>query len=337
MSPRFATVTLGLLLAAVVALAGNPIAPHLYTADPAARVFDGRLYVYTSHDEKDATYFDMWDWRLFSTADLKSWQDHGSVFSVKGFAWAKQYAWAPDVITANGKYYLFLPVDRTKIGVAVADAPTGPFTDAIGAPLIDHATMPEAGREPIDPALFRDDDGGTWMYFGCRQPMVVKLDPSLTKLAGPLQPVVLLDPSGRPIPQALPDKQPALPMGYGEAPVVFKRGGKYYFVYSNGWAKESTLVYATGDSPAGPFTYAGPVMHRAASVTQHGSVVAFGGRWFLFYHTSDIPGGTTFRRAVCVDELTFDADGRIIPMMATATGPAPIGTNPARVPAPGGP
>jgi arabinoxylan arabinofuranohydrolase len=302
--------------------AGNPITRDIYTADPTAKVFNGRIYLYTSHDEKNATYFDMFDWRLFSTADLATWQDHGSVFQLKGFAWARQYAWAPDAIAANGKYYLFLPTDRTKIGVAVADAPAGPFVDAIGAPLIDYATLPAAGREPIDPALFTDDDGTTWLYFGCRQPMVVKLDPSLTKLAGPLQDVVLLDPSGRPVSRALPDKQPALPMGYGEAPVVFKRAGKYYYVYSNGWAKESTLVYALGDSPAGPFTYAGEVMKHVPCVTHHGSIIEFRGKWYVFYHTSELSGGNTFRRAVCVDELTFAPDGMIIPVVATSSGPA---------------
>lgn len=309
------------LLALAVVRADNPVAPHLFTADPAARVFNDRIYLYTSHDEPDATYFDMFDWRLFSTADLNTWQDHGSIFQLKGFAWAKQYAWAPDAIAANGKYYLFLPVDRAKIGVAIGDSPTGPFADAIGGPLIDSATMPAAGREPIDPALFTDDDGQTYLFFGCRQPMVVKLDPSLTKLSGELQPVRLLDPQGQPIPQALPDKQPALPMGYGEAPTIFKRAGKYYFVYSNGWAKESTLVYATGDSPTGPFTYAGEVMKHVACVTHHGSIIQYHGRWFIFYHTSELSGGNTFRRAVCVDELTFAPDGSIIPVGATAAGP----------------
>jgi hypothetical protein len=103
--------------------------PHrhpLFTADPAARVFGDRLYVYTSHDEKDATYFDMFDWRLFSTADLATWQDHGSIFGLKGFAWAEKWAWAPDAVHANGKYYLFLPTDRARIGVAVGDSPQRP-------------------------------------------------------------------------------------------------------------------------------------------------------------------------------------------------------------------
>jgi beta-xylosidase len=299
--------------------AANPLVRHLFTADPAARVFGDRLYVYTSHDQNDATYYDMVDWWLFSTDDLVTWKDHGAVFQLKGFAWAKKFAWAPDALSANGKYYLFLPTDRNKIGVAVADTPAGPFKDAIGAPLIDYATMPEAGSEPIDPALYTDNDGSTWLYFGCRQPMVVKLDRSMTKLAGPLRQIVILDPSGQPVPRAKPDQQPPIPMGYGEAPSMFKRDGRYYFVYSNGWAKDSTLVYAIGDSPAGPFTYQGKVMNHVACSTHHGMVGEFRGKWYVFYHTAELSGSNGFRRSVCVDELTFAPDGQIIPVTATSS------------------
>lgn len=306
---------------------GNPLVTHLYTADPAARVFGDRLYVYTSHDEADAKYFDMVDWRLLSTTDLSEWKDHGPIFDLKGFSWATKWAWAPDCVQANGKWYLFLPVDRTKIGVAVGASPEGPFADALGKPLIDNATMPDAGAEPIDPAVLIDDDGQAYLYFGCRLPKVVKLDASLTKLAGPLQTVDLLDGGGQKIPLAEAEKNPALPQGYGEAPFVFKREGRYYFVYSNGWHKESTLVYAMGDSPTGPFTFAGELMKHVPCVTHHGSVVAFRGKWYVFYHTSELSGGNTFRRAVCVDELTFGANGRINPVIGTKTGPTPVGSS----------
>ncbi len=298
--------------------ASNPIIRHMYTADPSACVFDGRLYVYTSHDRDNATNYDMVDWWLFSTDDMVTWKDHGAVFKLEDFAWAKKQAWAPDAIAANGKYYLFLPTDRSKIGVAVSDKPDGPFVDAIGAPLIDNSTMPEAGSEPIDPAILVDDDGTTWLYFGCRQPMVAKLDPSLTKLAGPLQKLVILTPSGEPVPQALPGKDPQLPAGYGEGPSMFKRDGRYYLVYSNGWAKDTTLVYATSDSPTGPFTYQGRVMHPVDCSTHHGMVGEFRGKWYVFYHTAEVSGGNGYRRSVCVDELTFDADGKIIPVKATS-------------------
>ncbi len=303
----------------------NPIVSHLYTADPAARVYGDRLYIYTSHDEADSTYFDMFDWRLLSTADLATWQDHGSIFGLKDFAWAEKWAWAPDSIHANGRYYLFLPTDRARIGVAVGVTPTGPFLDAIGRPLIDKALLPEVGPEPIDPAVLIDDDGSAYLYFGCRFAKVVKLTPSLTEFAGPIQPVELLAPDGTPVPVAQPDKQPALPMGYGEAPFLFKREGRYYFVYSNGWAPESTLVYAIGDSPTGPFTYQGEVMKHVPCVTHHGSVVEFKGKWYVVYHTSELSGGNMFRRAVCIDELTFDSAGRIVPVVATpgAATPAP--------------
>ena len=311
------------LLASSVALGGNPLVTNIFTADPSGRVFNGRLYVYTSHDLPDATYWDMVDWRLLSTADLVTWKDHGSIFRVKDFAWATHWAWAPDCVQAHGKYYLFLPVDRTKIGVAVGDHPDGPFKDAIGKPLIDNAILPDVGEEPIDPAVLQDDDGQTYLFFGCRKPEVVKLDPSLTKLAGNLQTVSLLDAQGKPVPLAGPGKDPVLPEGYAEAPFVFERAGKYYFVYSDGWAPSATQVYAIGDHPMGPFTYAGKVMEHAASVTQHGSVVEFKGKWYVLYHTSELSNGNAFRRSVCIDELTFDANGRINTVIPTKNGPAP--------------
>jgi acetyl esterase/lipase len=310
------------LFASSVALGENPLVTNIFTADPSARVFNGRLYVYTSHDLPDATYWDMVDWRLLSTDDLATWKDHGSIFRVKDFGWASRWAWAPDCVELHGKYYLFLPVDRTKIGVAVGDHPEGPFKDAIGKPLIDNATLPDAGPEPIDPAVFQDDDGQAYLYFGCRYPKVVKLRPSLTELDGGLQTVSILDSEGRPVPQAAPGQNPVLPEGYGEGPFVFKRAGKYYFIYSNGWAPESTLVYAIGDHPMGPFTYAGKVMEHVASVTQHGCVVQFKGRWYVLYHTSELSNGNNFRRSVCIDELRFDANGRINTVTATKSGPA---------------
>ena len=312
----------GAALAISSALAGNPVVTSIFTADPSGRVFGHRLYVYTSHDEADATYWDMVDWRLLSTDDLVTWQDHGSIFRVKDFAWASRWAWAPDCVMANGKYYLFLPVDRTKIGVAVGDSPAGPFKDAIGKALLDNAVSPEAGAEPIDPAVLLDDDGQAYLYFGCRQPMVARLDAALTAVVGPLQTVPLLDAQGRPVPQAAPGKDPVLPAGYGEAPFVFKREGKYYFVYSTGWGPECTLVYAIGRHPTGPLTYAGKVMNHVACVTHHGSVVAFKGKWYVLYHTSELSHGNTFRRSVCIDELTFGADGLINTVTATQAGPA---------------
>ena len=301
---------LGVCASLAASARGNPLVTDIFTADPTARAFGDHVYLYTTHDEPDATYWNTVDWRLFSTTDMVTWKEHGVIFSLKGFSWATKWAWAPECVKANGRYYLFLPTDRAKIGVAVSDSPEGPFKDAIGKPLVDNVTMPEAGPEPIDPAVLVDDDGQSYLFFGCRDPKVVKLDSSLTKLAGPIQTVAMLDAQGKPLPIAVPGKNPILPEGYGEAPFIFKRNGKYYFVYSNGWAKESTLVYAMGDAPTGPFTYAGKVMEHVACVTHHGSVVEFRGKWYVFYHTSEISNGNTYRRGVCADELTFDAAGR---------------------------
>src|ERR1700690_1342397 len=201
---------LGSSLISSIALAGNPLVTNIFTADPTGRVFDGRLYVYTSHDLPDATYWDMVDWRLLSTADLVTWKDHGPIFRVNDFAWATHWAWAPDCVESNGKYYLFLPVDRTKIGVAVGDRPEGPFKDAIGKPLIDGTSTKRGGPEPIDPAVLQDDDGQTYLYFGCRQPRVVKLKPSLTELAGELHTVAFLDAQEKAVPLAGAGKDPVL-------------------------------------------------------------------------------------------------------------------------------
>ena len=310
------------LFLTTLALAENPLVTNIYTADPEARVYGDTLYVYTSHDQPNATYWDMIDWRLLSTTDMVTWKDHGSVVSLKVFPWATKWAWAPDSVYTNGKFYLVLPVDRAEIGVAVGDTPDGPFKDAIGKPLIDKKIMPDAGEEPIDPAVLIDDDGQVYLYFASRTPKVVKVDPSMTKLAGPIHDISLLDAKGQPVPVAKSGAQPVLPEGYGEAPFMFKRGSKYYFVYSNGWDKTSAQVYAMGDNPMGPFTYAGPVMEHAAGVTQHGSVIDFHGKWYVFYHNTDLSKGNSFRRSVCCDELTFDKDGKINMVKATKQGPA---------------
>jgi len=204
----------------------------------------------------------------------------------------------------------------------VADAPEGPFKDALGKPLIDNKLMPEAGEEPIDPTILRDDDGQSYMYFSSRTLKVVKLDASMIKLAGPLQDVAFLDAQGKPVPVAASGKQPVLPEGYAEAPFAFKRAGKYYLMYSNGWDRTSALVYAMSAKPEGPFTYAGKVMEHVPGNTQHGSVAQFHDKWYVAYHTNELSNGNNFRRSVCMDELTFDKDGKINTITATKQGPA---------------
>lgn len=306
--------------------AQNPFVTHKFTADPSARVFNGKLYVYSSHDEDDATYFDMLDWACFSTTNMVDWNDHGAIFSLKDIKWANKWAWAPDAVERNGKYYFYFPVERKKIGVAVANHPEGPFKDALGKPLINSLEEPFAGPEPIDPGILIDDDKQAYLYFGCRDARVVKLKENMIEREESLHEIVILDKQGKRLLWKERAKSAAnLQVNhggdgvYGEGPWVFKRKDLYYYVYSNGWAKDATMVYATSQNPLGPFVYQGKVMEPVSSWTSHGSVVQYKGKWYVFYHTQDI-SNSGFKRSICVDELFFNEKGEIIPVKPTRTG-----------------
>lgn len=284
---------------------GNPLVRHIFTADPSARVFGDRLYVYTSHDQDNSEndqHFDMLDWHVFSTADLKNWVDHGPLFSLEDISWASKQAWAPDCVQRNGKFYFYYPVEQAKIGVAVSDSPTAGFTDPLGKPLVDK-TDNEAivGREPIDPGLMIDDDGEAYMFFGCRDARYVKLKENMIELDGDIQSVIIRGIEG--------DEENSGGF-YGEAPWIFKRNGLYYLMYSNGWGEKSTLIYATANTPAGPFTFQGEVMSPSFAGTSHGSIVEFKDKWYLFYHNHSLSNDTK-RRSVCFNEITFAPDGKI--------------------------
>lgn len=284
---------------------GNPLVRHMFTADPSARVFGDRLYVYTSHDEDDADendHFFMINWHVFSTEDMHHWTDHGQIFSLDDITWADKQAWAPDCVERNGKYYFYYPVEQTMIGVAVSNSPTGPFTDPVGAPLINNeGAIDSVGREPIDPGILIDDDGQAYMYLGCRDPRVVKLKENMIELDGGLQPFVINGIEGH------TEHNDGY---YGEGPWMFKRNGIYYLMYANGWEPQSTLIYAMGTDPMGPFDYMGPVMSAVGAGTSHGSVVEYKGKWYLFYHNNSLSEAGK-RRSVCFDEITFAEDGTI--------------------------
>ncbi|MGD8777896.1 MAG: family 43 glycosylhydrolase [Ignavibacteria bacterium] len=284
---------------------GNPLVRYMFTADPSARVFGDSLYVYTSHDEDTADanqHFLMNNWHVFSTNDLVNWVGHGEIFSLDNISWTDKQAWAPDCVERNGKYYFYFPVEQKKIGVAVSESPVGHFKDALGKPLIDNTNnQAVVGREPIDPALLIDDDGQAYMYFGCRDARVVKLKENMIELEGDIQPLVI---------NGIEEHKENNDGFYGEAPWIFKRNGKYYFVYSNGWEPQSTIIYAMGTSPMGPFDYVGEVMSPVGAGTSHASIVKFKGKWYIFYH-NNILSHNGKRRSVCFDELTFAPDGKI--------------------------
>ncbi|HWA26434.1 MAG TPA: family 43 glycosylhydrolase [Lacunisphaera sp.] len=302
---------------AAAAYAGNPLdfGSNIKTADPSGHVWaDGRMYLYTSHDEECQEDFWMKDWHVFSSADLVHWTDHGACMSVKDLKWADNYAWAPDCAYKNGKYYFCYPVgtgvkDRANpgkstkwmgIGLAESDSPTGPFKDVIGGPL---------WRTPYanDPCLFVDDDGKAYLYFPSRDWLVAEMADDMHSIKG----FEKMDMGGY---------KPRY-----EGPWVFKRKGVYYYTMPE---NNRTLAYYTGSSPRGPWKYRGVIMEQENEANNHHSIVEFQGRWILFYHrwlvdeTSDCKKR---QRKVCAEYLHFNEDGTIQPVVRTAAGVGPSG------------
>jgi len=277
-------------LASAVAQAQKPIFPE-YAADPSARVFHGKLYLYPSHDLAGNKNWDMFDFHVYSTEDLKKWTDHGVIFSLKDITWADKQAWAPDCIERNGKYYLYFAAEG-QIGVAVSDRPTGPFKDALGKPLINRK---EEGIYCIDPCIFLDDDGQAYLYFGNGHLGVVKLKNDMTTRDGPIQ--ILKMPE------------------YHEGIWVHKRNGIYYASYPSGRGDKTAnlLEYSMAKSPLGPFDHKGVILdNRSRNV--HGSITEFKGKWYLFYH---VAGPSPYERLVCMEPISYNEDGTIKPMQMT--------------------
>jgi beta-xylosidase len=290
--------------------AANPIVKDIFTADPAVLVDNGRLYLYTGHDEageKETTYV-MKEWRVYSTCDMVHWTDHGSPMKVADFKWAKKDAWAADVTKRNGKYYMYVPVMHATIpgnaiGVAVSDNPTGPFVDARGSALVTNDMTKETpiSWDDIDPAVFVDDDGQAWLYWGNTILKYAKLKPNMIELDGPIHTVGMDN--------------------FTEAPYLHKHGGMYYLSYSRNWPEET--AYLTGPSATGPWTYRGVIMEKNRHVgTIHQAIVDFNGKSYIFYHNTALPGGGEYRRSVAVEEFRYNADGTIPFIPQTEAGPA---------------
>lgn len=299
-----ASTLLALALSVAMQVAAQPIAQR-FNADPSPHYFEtkdgGRFYVYATDDASNSgKYWDSTTWRLYTSKDLKTWTDAGIPLDVTVFKWARRdaKAWAPEAAFRNGKYYFYAPVGGDRIGVAVADRPEGPFVDARSDALVDKARDANAGDEPIDPAVFVDKDGQAYMYFGTRVPKVVKLKADMASLAGPIENVVI---NG--LPASDPKKK------YGEAPFLHQHGGRYYFTFSTGWPGQ--IVYATGDSPAGPFTYRGVILDYLEISTNHQAILEHQGKSHLFYHDNLLPGGGSHRRSIAIAPLEYEADGSI--------------------------
>lgn len=313
----------------------QPLISEIYTADPSAHVFDGKVYIYPSHDidsdvpeDDEGGHFNMMDYHVLSQDSPKGGiTDHGVALAVKDVPWAKRQLWAPDAAYKDGMYYLYFPAkdsaDVFRIGVAASDSPTGPF---VADP------EPMEGSYSIDPAVFKDDDGSYYMYFGgiwggqlqrwdsntyhadgelkkpeetAFLPRIAKLSDDMKSFAEPVKEIQLVDEDGNLFTEKDNDKR------FFEAAWVHKYNGKYYFSYSTG--DTHYIKYAIGDSPYGPFTYKGTILNPVQGWTNHHSIVEVDGKWYIYYHDVQLSGKTHLRN-IKVTELIHNEDGTIEPI-----------------------
>ena len=314
----------------------QPLVTHIYTADPSAHVFEGKLYVYCSHDieggvafNDDGAHFCMEDYHVLSmdSPDGPA-TDCGLALHVSEVPWAERQMWAPDAACRDGRYYLYFPAKTAeglfRIGVAVGEHPAGPFTPQ---------PRPIDGTYSIDPSVFADDDGEHYLLFGgiwggqlqkyrdnaydagneeprdgepALGPRIARLRADMLELDEPTREVQILDEQGRPLRADDHNRR------YFEGPWLHKYEGRYYLSYSTG--NTHLLCYAFGDNPYGPFTYQGQVLRPVVGWTTHHSICEYEGRWYLFYHDSLLSGGVTHLRSVKMVELQHDAEGRIVPI-----------------------
>ncbi len=310
-----------------------PLVRHLYTADPSAHVFEGKVYLYTSHDintdipfDDLGSHFAMEDYHVLSLDNINGKvTDHGVALHINDVPWAEKQLWAPDAAYQHGKYFLYFPAKRPdgifQIGVAVSDSPSGPFIPE---------TDPILSSYSIDPAVFSDDDGKSYIYFGglwggqlqsyrnnkysslykeplpnerALGPRVSLLSDDMKQFTETVQEILITDENGQPLLAGDNERR------FFEASWMHKHQGKYYFSYSTG--DTHFICYAIGNNPYGPFTYQGKILSPVVGWTSHHSICEFNGKWYLFYHDSSLSKGVTHLRSVKVTELTYDENGKI--------------------------
>jgi hypothetical protein len=316
----------------------QPLVQHIYTADPSAHVFNGKIYIYPSHDidagipfDDLGSHFAMEDYHVLSMDHpAAEATDNGTALHVKDVPWADKQMWAPDAAEKDGTYFLFFPAKAHdgifRIGVATSYSPVGPFV-----------AEPEAmkGSFSIDPAVFKDDDGSYYMYFGgiwggqlqrwrtgkfnsegdgplvhlpadnepALSAKVARLTNDLLEFAEAPKDVIITDENGNPMLAGDVDRR------FFEASWMHKYNGKYYFSYSTGDSHH--ICYAIGDNPYGPFRYAGRILEPVVGWTSHHSICRFQDKWYLFYHDSSLSKGITHLRSIKLTELVHNADGSI--------------------------
>ncbi|MFY0686395.1 MAG: glycoside hydrolase family 43 protein [Cyclobacteriaceae bacterium] len=312
----------------------QPLVTEVFSADPSAHVFDGKIYIYPSHDidagipfNDNGDHFGMRDYHVYSMngPNDQAAKDHGVALDIDDVPWAERQMWAPDIAKKGDQYYFYFPArahdGRFKLGVAIGDSPTGPFK-----------AEPEAmkGSYSIDPAVLDNGDGDFYIYWGglwggqlqkyrnnaygdsndllpddqpAFGPRIAKLSDDMKEFAEEPFEIKILDEDGNPLLAGDNERR------YFEGPWVHQYNGKYYLSYSTG--DTHYLCYAIGDNPYGPFTYGGKIMTPVVGWTTHHSIVEFDSKWYLFYHDSTLSEGVTHLRCIKVTEIEYDDKGFI--------------------------
>lgn len=305
-------ITIVLLGITCVAQAQNPIIKDVFTADPAPLVYKDKVYLYVGHDTASVGVdsYQMPDWLVYSSSDMKNWKNHGPLLSPKDFSWAAKAANAAQCIERNNKFYWYISVihksDQNSkggvgIGVAVADSPTGPFKDALGKALVTNemTTDMKHSWDDLDPTVFIDDNGQAYLFWGNGSCKWAKLKDNMIELDGPIYTFK--------------------PQNFTEAPWIYKRKDLYYLVYAAGMPER--VEYCTSKSPEGPWEYRGIIQDTSAnSFTTHPGIVNFKGKDYYFYHNGALPTGGGYRRSVCIDYLNYNPDGSIQKVIQTKEG-----------------
>ena len=302
---------------------GNPTITEKYTADPAAFVHNDTVYLYAGHDECPPRqhYYHMNEWLMYSSTDMVNWTERASL-PVTAFEWAKGDAWAAHVIEKNGKFYWYVTVSHAtiggkSIGVAVADHPLGPWKDALGKALITNdmtkapfqidvggGKMRDMTWDDIDPAIFTDDDGQSYIFWGNTSCHYAKLKDNMIELDGPIMDITLPN--------------------YTEAPWVHKKGDWYYLSYAYEFPEKT--AYAMSKNINGPWEFKGILNELAGnSNTNHQAIIEYKGKDYFIYHNGGLKtDGASFRRSVCVDYLYYNPDGTLKKVVMTTEGVDPV-------------